>query len=157
MQVTAAGVQPLQFAFDDGKSGHVKDVSLHFDWEHGKVTGQAEGKPVDLDLAPGVQDTASVQAAMIKALAAGRKPTNFTIVTGGKIREYRYWHEGTQQVLTPFGQVTAEVWASQRDGSNRLTKTWHAPSLGYVPVQAIQYRKGNPDVQMKLVRLQRQE
>jgi len=25
-----------------------------------------------------------------------------------------------------------------------------------VPVQAIQYRKGNPEVQMKLVRLQRQ-
>jgi hypothetical protein len=58
--------------------------------------------------------------------------------------------------MTPYGQVEAEVWASQRTGSNRVTKTWHAASLGYVPVQAIQYRKGKPEVQMKLVRLQRQ-
>jgi hypothetical protein len=60
-----------------------------------------------------------------------------------------------QQVMTPFGQVEAEVWANQRDGSNRVSKVWHAPSLGYVPVQAIQYRKGTPEVQMKLVKLQR--
>jgi hypothetical protein len=155
MQVTPEGVQPLQFEFNDGKSGQGKDVSLRFDWENGRVTGKAEGKPVDLELSPGVQDTASVQAAMIKALAAGHKPTSFTIVASGKIREYRYWNEGSQQVMTPFGQVQAEVWASQRDGSNRVTKTWHAPSLGYVPVQAIQYRKGNPELQMKLVKLQR--
>ncbi len=93
---------------------------------------------------------------MILELLAGRKPQSFKIITGGKLREYRYWPEGTQQVMTPYGQVEAEVWASQRTGSNRVTKTWHAPSLGYVPVQAIQYRKGNPEVQMKLVRLQRQ-
>jgi len=37
-----------------------------------------------------------------------------------------------------------------------VSKMWHAPSLGYIPVQAIQYRKGNPEVQMKLVRLERQ-
>jgi hypothetical protein len=155
MQITSAGVRPLTFEFDDGKPDSAKDVSLRFDWAAGTVTGEADGKPVEFDLSPGVQDTASVQAAMIHELAAGRKPTGFTIVTGGKMREYRYWHEGRQQVMTPFGQVAAEVWASQRTGSNRLTKTWHAPSLGYVPVQAIQYRKGNPEVQMKLVKLQR--
>ena len=57
--------------------------------------------------------------------------------------------------MTPYGQVQAQVWANQRQGSNRVTKTWHAASLGYVPVQAIQYRKGNPEVQLKLVKLHR--
>ena len=95
------------------------------------------------------------EAAMIQELLAGRKPQAFKIVTGGKLREYRYWPEGKQQVMTPYGQVEAEVWASQRTGSNRVNKTWHAPSLGYVPVQAVQYRKGNPEVQMKLVKLKR--
>ena len=56
------------------------------------MTGQAAGKPVAFDLAPGVQDTASVQAAMIQELAAGRKPTGFRIITGNKMRDYRYWH-----------------------------------------------------------------
>jgi Protein of unknown function (DUF3108) len=157
MQVAANGVRPLSFSFNDGASDKQKDVRLAYDWAGGKLTGTAEGKTVAIDLVPGVQDTASVQAAMIQERLAGRKPQSFKIVTGGKLREYRYWMEGTQQVMTPFGQVEAEVWANARDGSNRVSKVWHAPSLGYVPVQAIQYRKGNPEVQMKLVRLQRPE
>ncbi len=155
IQVTAAGVRPLSFNFDDGSADAAKDVKLNYDWKALTVTGSVEGKPVSLAITAGTHDTSSVQAAMIQELLAGRKPQGFKIITGGKLREYRYWPEGTQQVMTPFGQVEAEVWASQRSGSNRVTKTWHAPSLGYVPVQAIQYRKGNPEVQMKLVKLQR--
>jgi hypothetical protein len=153
--VTSTGVRPLAFEFDDGKSGSDKDVSLRYDWTAKKVTGTAEGKPVDFELVPGVQDTASVQALVIHELASGRKPTVVRIITGDKMRDYKYWQEGVEQVMTPYGQVEAQVWANQRQGSNRVTKTWHASSLGYVPVQAIQYRKGNPEVQLKLVKLQR--
>jgi hypothetical protein len=155
MQVTPGGVRPLSFSFDDGSKESAKDVRLAYDWAKGLVAGSAEGKPLELSLLPGTQDTASVQAAMIQERLAGRKPQSFRIITGGKLREYRYWMEGTQQVMTPFGQVEAEVWANQRSGSTRVSKVWHAPSLGFVPVQAIQYRKGNPEVQMKLVKLQR--
>ncbi|HWJ06229.1 MAG TPA: DUF3108 domain-containing protein [Steroidobacteraceae bacterium] len=155
MLVSANGVRPLSFAFDDGSSGASKDVRLDYDWAGGKVTGSAEGKAVAITLLPDTQDTASVQAAMIQARLAGRKPASFRIITGGKLREYRYWFEGKEQVMTPFGQVEAEIWANQRDGSSRLSKVWHAPSLGFVPVQAIQYRKGNPEVQMKLLKLER--
>jgi len=155
MQVSPSGVRPLAFSFDDGANDRKKDIKLNYDWTDGKLTGTAEGKPVQFDLVPGVQDTASVQAAMIRERLAGRKPQSFRIVTGGKLREYRYWMEGTQQVMTPFGQLEAEVWANQRDGSNRVSKVWLAPTLGFVPVQAIQYRKGNPEVQMKLVKLDR--
>ena len=153
MQVSPGGVRPLSFAFNDGSSDRHKDVQLAYDWAAGRLSGTAEGKPIEIELTPGTQDTASVQAAMIRERLAGRKPQSFKIVTGGKLREYRYWMEGTQQVMTPFGQLEAEVWVNARDGSNRVSKVWHAPSLGFVPVQAIQYRKGNPEVQMKLVRL----
>jgi hypothetical protein len=155
IQATAAGVRPLSFNFNDGSASSAKDVRLDYDWKALTVTGSVEGKPVSLPITPGTHDTSSVQAAMIQELLAGRKPQGFKIITGGKLREYRYWPEGTQQVMTPYGQVEAEVWASQRTGSNRVTKTWHAPSLGYVPVQAMQYRKGSPEVQMKLVKLNR--
>jgi hypothetical protein len=155
MVITSAGVRPMSFSFNDGSQSTTKDVRLNYDWAGRTVSGDAAGKPVSFTLAPGTQDTASVQAAMIQERLAGRKPQSFRIITGGKMRDYRYWQEGTAQVMTPFGQVEAEVWANQRDGSNRVSKVWHAPSLGFVPVQAIQYRKGNPEVQMKLVRLQR--
>jgi len=155
MVITSAGVRPMSFSFNDGSQSTTKDVRLNYDWAARTVTGDAEGKPVSFTLTPGTQDTASVQAAMIQERLAGRKPQSFRIITGNKMRDYRYWQEGTAQIMTPFGQVETEVWANQRDGSNRVSKVWHGPSLGYVPVQAIQYRKGNPEVQMKLVKLQR--
>jgi hypothetical protein len=92
---------------------------------------------------------------MIVELLAGRAPKSFPILTGGKLREYRYWPEGHATVVTPFGQFEALIWANQRDGSTRVTKVWHAPALGYLPVQAVQYRKGQPEVQMRLLSLER--
>jgi len=153
MQITPSGVRPLSFDFNDGSDGSRKDVRFQFDWTTGRVRGEAEGVPFDLAVQPGTQDTASVQAAMIVELLAGRSPRGFPILTGSKLREYRYWPEGKATVTTPFGQFETVVWANQRDGSTRVTKVWHAPALGYVPVQAIQYRKGQAETQMKLVAL----
>lgn len=155
MQIAGTGVRPLTFVFDDGTSATDKDVRLEFDWSAGVAKGAAKHGPFELALTPGTQDTASVQAAMIVELLAGREPTSFRIVTGGKVKEYRYWSEGRATVVTPYGQFDAVVWANQRDGSPRVTKVWHAPSLGYLPVQAVQYRKGQPEVQMRLVALER--
>jgi len=32
-------------------------------------------------------------------------------------------------------------------------RVWHAPALGFVPVQAIQYRKGQAETLLRIVRL----
>ena len=157
MQVTPTGVRPLTFDFNDGSDSSSKDVRFKFDWTAGRVQGEAEGVPFELAVQPGTQDTASVQAAMIIELLAGRSPAGFPILTGRRLREYRYWYEGKATVMTPFGQFEAVVWANQRDGSTRVTKVWHAPALGYVPVQAIQYRKGQAETQMKLLALTREQ
>ena len=155
MQVTPAGVRPLTFDFNDGNAGSVKDVRFAFDWDAGRVKGEAEGVPFEFEVPPGTQDTASVQAAMLLELLAHRAPTSFPILTGSRLREYRYWSEGRATIMTPFGQFEALIWANQRDGSSRVTKVWHAPALGYLPVQAVQYRKGQAETQMKLVALER--
>ena len=155
MQIAPDGVRPLSFDFNDGNAESAKDVRLTFDWAAGRVRGEAQGVPFELAVARGTQDTASVQAAMLVDLLAGRAPEGFPIVTGSKLRFYRYWQEGRATVMTPFGQFDTVVWANQRDGSTRVTKVWHAPSLGYVPVQAVQYRKGQAETQMKLVALER--
>jgi hypothetical protein len=156
MIIGPSGVQPLAFEFNDGSTDTAKDVRHTFDWTAKRVTGESKGKPFSLDVAPGTQNTASVQAAMIVERLNGRTPASFPILTGDKVHDFRYWQEGTQQVVTPYGQVEAEVWASKGSRSDRVSKIWHAPSLDYVPVQAIQYRKGSPEVQMRLVSLQQQ-
>jgi len=155
MEITPAAVRPLSLVFDDGSEAGAKDMRLEFDWAAGRVRGESKGKAIDQPLTPGTQDTTSVQAAMLLELTAGREPGMFRIQNGARLEEYRYWPEGRATVVTPYGQFETVVWASQRDGSKRVNRVWHAPQLGYVPVQAIQYNKGRPDVQMKLVSLER--
>lgn len=155
MEVGPGGVRPLRFDFNDGSDGSQKDVRFAFDWNSGRVRGEAQGTPFDLAVQPGTQDTASVQVAMLVALLAGEAPYGYPILTGSKLREYRYWSEGKATVVTPLGRQECVVWANKRDGSTRLTKVYHAPALGYIPVQAVQYRKGQAEVQMKLVELTR--
>jgi len=155
MQISGGDVRPLTFVFDDGTSASEKDVRLAFDWSANLLKGQAEHGPFEMAVTPGTQDTASVQAAMIVELLAGREPRGFRIVTGDKLRDYRYWSEGRATIETPYGKFDTVVWANQRDGSSRVTRVWHAPALGYVPVQAIQFRKGKAETQMRLVGLER--
>lgn len=155
MRVAGGKVQPLTFDFNDGSSSSNKDVRFTFDWVRNVVRGQVDGQPIEMPVPPGTQDTASVQVAMLVDLLAGRSPQSFPILTGKRLREYRYWPEGTATVQTPHGRHEAVAWANQRDGSVRLTRVWHAPGLGYLPVQAIQFRKGHAETVMKLVRFER--
>ena len=155
MEVTPADVRPLTLVFDDGSDNSAKDVTVAFDWTAGRVRGRAKDKTFDLAVTPGTQDTVSVQAAMLQQLLSGREPASFSILNGAKLEQYRYWPEGHATIVTPYGQFDTVVWASQRDGSKRINRVWHAPQLGFVPVQAIQYNKGRPDVQLKLVALER--
>ena len=155
MDIAQGTVRPQTLVFDDGSDSGVKDVRMTFDWREGRVRGESKGKAFDLAVPPGTQDSTSVQVAMLLELAAGREPKSFRIQNGARLEEYRYWPEGRATVVTPFGKFETVIWASQRDGSKRVNRVWHAPSLGYVPVQAIQYNKGRPDVQMRLVGLER--
>jgi hypothetical protein len=157
MEIAQGTVRPQSLVFDDGTDSGVKDVRMTFDWPQGRVHGESKGKAFDLAVPPGTQDSTSVQVAMLVELAAGHEPKSFRIQNGARLEEYRYWSEGRATVATPFGKFDTVIWASQRDGSKRVTRVWHAPGLGYVPVQAIQFNKGPPDVQMKMVALERQE
>jgi hypothetical protein len=155
MEIAQGSVRPQSLVFDDGSDSGAKDMRMTFDWSQGRVRGESKGKAFDLAVQPGTHDSTSVQVAMLLELAAGHEPVSFRIQNGARLEEYRYWPEGRATVVTPFGKFETVVWASQRDGSKRVTRVWHAPSLGYVPVQAIQFNKGRPDVQMRLVGLER--
>jgi hypothetical protein len=50
MNITAAGVRPVSFSFNDGSQSTTKDVRLNYDWTQGTVTGDADGKPVSFTL-----------------------------------------------------------------------------------------------------------
>ncbi len=156
MQLVDGRVRPLSYIGDDGSSDTDKDVALKFDWTTLRVTGIAEDKPVDAPITPGVQDSLSVQVALMCALAAGESPKSFQLIDKDEVKEYLYTHEGNATLETPVGKLDTVIYTSQRKGAKRLTRLWIAPSLGYLPVRAEQLTsKGKRELQLKLQSVER--
>jgi hypothetical protein len=148
-------VRPSSYVGDDGSESTEKDVSLKFDWTAMRVTGVAEQKPVDAALTPGVQDSLSVQVALMCALAVGESPKSFQLIDKNEVKEYQYTHEGNATLETPAGRLDTVIYTSQRKGAKRLTRLWIAPSLGYLPVRAEQVNKGKRELQLQLKSVER--
>lgn len=143
--IVAGEVRPLSYHADDGSRDSRKSVDLRFDWQAGRITGVSEKKPVDIALQPGTQDSLSVQIALMRELAAGHAPKSFWLIDNDEIKEYRYVREGTVRLDTPLGKLESVIYRSERAGSDRVTRLWLAPSLGYLPVRAERSRAGKID------------
>ena len=148
-------VRPLHFRGSDGSADHAKDIALEFDWPRNRIIGTAEQKAVNLDLRPGVQDSMSVQIALMVDLAAGRTPSEYSLIDRDEIKQYLYTREAPVRLKTAIGEVDTIVYASRRANSGRVTRMWIAPSLGYVPVQAERRRDGKLELTMRLRTLKR--
>jgi hypothetical protein len=155
LEPTTDGIRPVEWYLEDGKKGKDGDGKLVFDWSANKVTGEYEGRPVELPTQPGLQDRLSIQLAVSAALLQGREPSSIVMVNGDKTREYNYVRGATTQLDTTLGKLETMVYESTRPGSNRVSKMWHAPSLEFLPVRAEQIRKGKVETVMTLVSLER--
>ena len=136
------GIKPLHYLADDGTKSTAKDIQLDFDWAGGKIRGVAEERRVELALPEGLQDGMSVQIALMHALLRGESPRGFSLIDKDAIKEYLYAAEPPVRLRTVAGELDTAVWSSRRPNSNRITRVWYAPSLGYLPVQA-ERRKGD--------------
>ena len=148
-------VRPSAYRADDGSSDPQRSISLHFDWSLMRVTGTAEGKPVDQPLKPNTQDGLSVQIELMRELAAGRSPQRFWLISKDEVNDYEYTREGKATLDTPLGKLDTVIYRSQHPGSSRVTRLWFAPSLGYLPVRAQQARHDKPEFTLDIRELRR--
>ena len=151
MEITSEGVRPLQWQLDDGKSGSKGDGTLAFDWAQGAVSGAYRDAPVTLSTSANLQDRQSVQIQVMTDLLRGQEPGAIPMVNDDTVREYSYTRGDSAAVDTKLGKVDAVLYESTRPGSSRVSRVWHAPSFGYVPVRAEQVRKGKVETVMTLI------
>jgi hypothetical protein len=117
-----------------------RPIDLAFDWTRKRVTGVAKGQNVDLELQEGTQDPLSLQIASVRNLASGNLQDTVSLVDSDKIKEYELRREGTAQIQTGLGTLDTVIYTSKRAGGDRVTRTWVAPALGYLPVKAERIR-----------------
>ena len=155
LEISAGAVRPISFRADDGSKATDQDVKLDFDWDKNRVTGVAENRPVSLELKPRTQDAMSIQLTLILELQAGRAPELLWMADKDQIKDYIYQRDGEATLNTPLGAVPTVIWSSHRPNSDRITRIWYAPSLGFTPLQAARTRGGKLEWTMKIQKLDR--
>ena len=155
LEISNGVVRPISFRADDGSRATDQDVQLDFDWQKGRVTGVAENRPVALEIKPGTQDAMSIQLTLILELQAGRAPGLLWMADKDQIKDYLYQRDGEATLITPLGAVPTVIWSSHRPDSDRITRVWYAPSLGFTPLQAARTRGGKLEWTMKIQKLDR--
>lgn len=157
MEIDGEGVRPLSWFVEDGKSGDGKDAGLEYDWVEGKARGIVEGKRLDLPTEEGLQDRTSLQIAVMTALLRGEEPGTISVIDRDQVKHYSYNRQGTERIRTEAGEFETLLYISTRAGSSRLSRVWHAPAFGFIPVRAEQLRKGKVETVMELLRYERRE
>jgi hypothetical protein len=155
LRIEDGRIVPQHFVTDDGTTKTSRDADVHFDWPSGRATGTAEGKAVDAPLQPGLQDSLSVQIAMINELLQGRTPTGFVLLDGNEVKNYEYTAEGQEQLDTTLGPQETRKYRSRRPDSDRSTIFWCAPGLGFLPVKVERHKGDKVEWSMSLQKLDR--
>jgi hypothetical protein len=145
-------VQPLSFKGTDDKQ---RPIDLKFDWAALRVTGVAKDHDVDLELPVGAQDPMSLQIASLRSLAANQVTPTVWMIDGDKLKEYELRMDGTARIATALGELDTVIYTSKRAGSDRVTRTWVAPALGYLPVRAERIRGKKVEFTLKIEALDR--
>jgi hypothetical protein len=126
-------VVPMSFQGSDEKE---RPINLTFDWQKKRVTGVAKDKQVDLELPDGAQDAMSLQVASLRNLESGNLKGTVWMIDATKLKEYELHLEGEGRIATALGELDTIIYTSKRHNSENYTRTWVAPTLGYLPVKA---------------------
>jgi hypothetical protein len=130
-------VVPMSFRGSDEKE---RPTDLTFDWQRKRVTGIAKGHSVDLELPDGAQDPMSLQIASLRSLATSNLQSSVHLVDSDKLKDYELRLEGNARIDTALGTLDTVIYTSTNATGGRITRTWVAPALGYLPVRAERVR-----------------
>jgi hypothetical protein len=140
-------VVPVEFHGSDEKE---RPVDLRFDWTTKRVSGVAKGHAVDLELQDGAQDPMSLQIASLRKLAHGELQDRVWLVDSDKVKQYDLRREGTAEIDTALGRLETVIYTSKNVRGDRLTRTWVAPALGYLPVKAERTRGDKVELTLRI-------
>jgi hypothetical protein len=78
------------------------------------------------------------------------------MIDANKLKEYELHLEGNARIETALGELDTVIYTSKRVGTaDRLTRTWVAPTLGYLPVKAESVRGKKVEVTLLIETVER--
>ncbi len=136
--------RPARYHFLHDKKGEEDDREERMRFDAGVATGRYKDKRYRLELpAPQTQDRLSQELLLMAAAAAGERSLDVPVVERGKLKTYRFRFDGKATVKVPAGTFETLRMRVDRRESDRRTRLWLAPALGYIPVKITHQEPGD--------------
>jgi hypothetical protein len=127
--ITAAGLQPYEFAFERG-SRERREVAL-FDWEAGIVTLNDQ-KTSALELP--TFDWLAIMWQYYFSPPVGRE-VSFSVATTRRVARYTITREDDERIAWGQGEIDTVRWHRTSEDGRSEGYVWLAPSLHFIPVK----------------------
>lgn len=146
--------RPVALAYDYRQTGIKRRTrEARFDWDRNEVVVKEDGEHRYATV-PGLIDRQSVTLALAADLMRGAKTFNYKVAVADQVEDMEYVLDAPDTVTVPAGRYDTAVVKRDRMGRNhrrRVSRSWFASSLGWLPVQIEQADGKGETVTLKLV------
>lgn len=142
-------ITPERYVYHHQRPDNPRRVQLDFDWPAGRVVNRSEGDRWSMPLPAGTQDKFSQQLALMLAVQQDRRPIQFPVADGGRLKTYRFTARGRESLDTPAGPFDTLLFERSKNGRPSRSSIWLAAELNYLPVK-IERRGDGAMVTMEL-------
>jgi hypothetical protein len=153
-RVDAGGIRPVEFWYEDGSRSGEDNFHIVFEWDRRIATVSTADGRRELALPAAAVDRGSLQAVLMRDLAATGAARTYSLADEDGVADYGYTDNGAATITTGQGPVDARILTQAREGSSRTTWLWVAPELRYLPVRIEQRRDGEVQTAFQLVKVE---
>lgn len=153
--------RPEAVEYDYRQEGALRQRTRHaaFDWTAGEAAVSEGGKDHRYPIVAGTIDRQSVTLGLASDLLRGADTFEYRVAVKDHVETMRYARGATERVQVPAGSFETQLMRREGEpGSDRkrVSRSWFAESLGWLPVQIEQTEKNGDTVTLKLVSVRRE-
>ncbi|MBN8728663.1 MAG: DUF3108 domain-containing protein [Xanthomonadales bacterium] len=129
-----------------------------FDWAAGQVRMEENGRQATYAIVPGLIDRQTVTLAIAADLSQGARAFDYKVAVKDHVEDMRYSRVGEESVRVPAGAFDAVLMQRERAPGaelKRVSQSWFAPSIGWLPVKIEQAEKKGDTITLELVSFSR--
>jgi len=160
VQINNNQVIPLHYTYSRTGTGRDKGYEWAYDSENKTATNLKKNKDITIDFSNNLQDKLSYH--LQQRLDLIKDPTlrdyNYPVISAsGKIKNYNYKYDGTEDLILPYGLVNAIRLKREVKEKKRITYAWFAPELNYLLVKIYQIKNGTEQFEAQLESINHKE
>lgn len=147
-------LQPKRYTYRQDEEDK-RSVDAWFNWKDNELKYRRKGVESTEQLNDPILDRLSVTLSVREQLRNGFEQAAVQIFDNGRIKTIVFTNEGTELISTKLGkQQAVKIRSFHSEGSRkRVTTTWFAPDLDYVPVVIEQHKEGKLVARLTISRL----